>query len=520
MRKRVKLLAALLVACVTGAFAQFDANKTYVISNRNDANVFMQDNGTGIVAVGAFNGNSYWKFEATANADCYYVKNAVTGKYMQSTAGNGVEVETGNTPVEIHILLCYEEGEGMYGFASTDQSTHNFTNGTIGANWKDNGTVQGFAAVIGTNHRSFWKVVEYGGLLTSTGKPFYAGDAFLYNVETGYWLMNNNRQTIDWNSHAELDPIGFDFGLLPKNSNYGFQIDPKMGNNHSLNGGDDLFYMDTNRPITTWTFEPKTINGLTNGYTIKSGNVVLGASADKFLRNSTENSTWQVVTKEERLAITQAQYATASISNPVDLSWLIPGGQFNIVDERTNQLEGTDTIKAGAPFVSGQTQGNGVREIWNNQNGFDISYTLNGLPAGVYRFTVSGYYRDGDIGDIGSKHANGTEELRAKIYANNKEETLMSICDPERTSAGQGCTDKTGNYYVPNDRGNAAVATREGLYVNRPVKVVINEGQQLTIGIRKNGGAVNDWTILDYFKLQYLHFQIQGQQLAILFHTL
>ena len=163
MRRKL-LFAAILIASALGGnlYAQFNADKTYVISNRQDVNAYMQDNGTGIVAIGSINDHSYWRFEATGNADCYYVKNAVTGHYMQSTKTSGGAVATGATPLEICVKHCSAEdqnGDAMYGFASTDQGTYDFTSGTIGAN-RDDTRVQGYAAVAGTNHKSFWKVVE------------------------------------------------------------------------------------------------------------------------------------------------------------------------------------------------------------------------------------------------------------------------------------------------------------------------------------------------------------------------
>ena len=62
--RRTKLfnLAMLAVAWLAGgsALAQLDANKVYTIVNNNDANMFMQDNGTGGVDLSAENENSYW----------------------------------------------------------------------------------------------------------------------------------------------------------------------------------------------------------------------------------------------------------------------------------------------------------------------------------------------------------------------------------------------------------------------------------------------------------------------------
>lgn len=169
MKKYLRLFITMFLCLAAGmnVSAQFEAGKTYTIANHNDVNAFMQDKDVNVVAVDAMSSTAYWLFEATANTNCYYVKNAVTGLYMQSCSANQVEVALGSTPVEYYIELKSEEGDGMYGMASTDQATYNFTAGTIGANWKATqdtsygfGAVQGYAAVAGTNHRSFWKIVQ------------------------------------------------------------------------------------------------------------------------------------------------------------------------------------------------------------------------------------------------------------------------------------------------------------------------------------------------------------------------
>lgn len=513
----------LLASLVTNLFAQsFDESKLYTIESNNNAGKFMQDNGGGTIVAKAYNKNSFWRFIATGNEGCYYVQNATTGRYMQKTSEYEVAVKMGAEPVEIYIKNDPAKGSNVFGLASTDRDPHDFASDeTYGANYKAE-TVQGYSAALGARPNSFWKiaVIEPTLLYTSTGNEFITasvpgGDAYLLNVESGYWLVNNNRQTTDWNSHAELDALGFDVTLIARNG--GYQIDPKMGNNHSLNSSN--LYMDTGDNPTTWIFEPA--SGTENGYYIKSdANHYLHATPSpgfNIIHNDVaQRHTWKIVTKEERLAMTEAQCATASGSNPVDLTWLIPGSQFNIADERAMLLNGTSGITAGAAFVSGQTKGNGIREIWKNTTGYDINYTLTNLPAGVYRFTVSGFYRDGKASDIGGKHAGGTEELRAQYYANNKSLALMSICAPELTSAVKGCNLKSGNYYVPDNVGDAAIATREGLYVNQPLKVIVDNSGTLTIGVRKTGGVDDDWTILDYWKLQYFGPDNIAQYIALL----
>ncbi|MBQ8467549.1 MAG: FIVAR domain-containing protein [Prevotella sp.] len=493
-----------------GAFVgQTDGNGTVLLQQLgNEADVMAwEQNAGGIVGC-----NTSGELKLTLE-NCYN-----TGAISSARESGAVSGWLGN---DAKVINCYNMGsvlgENSESFArgNSIQTTNcfnvdawkdlpatpieDFTNGTVLAKLQEAAPYVWYSSAEEDGHPVLY-VTEWGAQQRTpyAGIAVQDGDFYLYNVETGYWLQNNNRQTVDWNSHAELDPVGYAFGL--KAIEGGWQIDPKMGNNHSLNAGN--LYMDTGDAMTTWTFEPVEAEGVSNAYTIKSGDVVLGASNDKFLQKTTNNSIWQIVTKEERLAVMQAEYPNAKGTAPVDLSWLIPGGDFNIAHETAMQLNGTTGIEAGAAFVSGQTQGNGVREIWNNATGYDINYTLNDLPDGIYRFTVSGYYRDGKTTDIGAKHKNGTEELRAIVYANDQEQPLMSVVAPERTASGQGCNVNTSGYFVPDNIGDAAIATREGIYVNTPIEVNLTGGT-LKIGVRKEGGADGDWTILDYFKVQY-----------------
>ena len=167
MRRTQLFSAALLaLAWLAGgtALAQLDAEKVYTIVNNNNANMFMQDNGTGGVDLGAENDNSYWKFVATANTDCYYIQNTVTGKYIQGYTSSEQEVATGDTGVE-YCVKADASGTyvGKYRMSCTANSPHDFSAGTLGLNWKTNGdvhTVQSFASVAEGNPRSAWTVTE------------------------------------------------------------------------------------------------------------------------------------------------------------------------------------------------------------------------------------------------------------------------------------------------------------------------------------------------------------------------
>ena len=180
----------------------FSTTKSYTILNRNaeNGNAYLQDNGNAdnVVAVDVISDDSYWQFEPTGNPNCFYVKNATTGKYLQSSNTNLQEVTLSSTPVEYYIEEKSAEGDGMYGLASTDQAVYDFTGGTIGLNWKsknDTGrtfdTGQGFAAVAGTNHRSFWRIVEKE---EAPDGPFPAGKKYSFsNFQDNNYYMKDGR---------------------------------------------------------------------------------------------------------------------------------------------------------------------------------------------------------------------------------------------------------------------------------------------------------------------------------------
>ena len=180
----------------------FSTTKSYTILNRNaeNGNAYLQDNSNtdNVVAVAPISDDSYWKFEPTGNPNCFYVKNATTGRYLQSSNTNLQEVKLSATPVEYYIEAKSAEGEGMYGLASTDQTTYDFTGGTIGLNWKsknDTGrlfdTGQGFAAVAGTNHRSFWRIAEKE---EAPDGPFPADRKYTFtNFQDNNYYMKDGR---------------------------------------------------------------------------------------------------------------------------------------------------------------------------------------------------------------------------------------------------------------------------------------------------------------------------------------
>lgn len=517
--KRKLLFAAIMIASALGSnlYAQFDAEKTYVISNRQDAAAYMQDNSTGIVAIGTLNGNSYWKFEATGNTDCYYVKNALTGKYMQSTKTSDQAVVIGTTPFEICVKHCSAEdlnGDAMYGFASTDQETYDFTSGTIGANRND-ARVQGYAAVAGTNHKSFWKVVEAEmpepTVITGLSSP-YAGvepaigtEYYLYNLKTGKWLGDNHVNTDgSWTSHGELGPRGRDIELKAGNADGRFQLNPKLGHNYSINGSN--LYMDTGDGVTNWIFTPVAVKGVTNCYKLTTpGGKAMGATSAGWSTSNPDDiaengNVWQLVSREQRLAAMQVGD---------DCSWLVLGGTFPIDDSHKGEeayrvWQGSygDNAIGG----DGHYHCNRVWELWGISSR-DVYQDII-VPNGKYKFKAQAIYVSTGGGDMNADRyneylADPTGNTKGVVYANNATTPMInvySLVTNEKVN-DKNTKEITSGVWAYNGTNEFSTNIFEGKGWTDEVEVEVKDGK-LRVGAKVEG-ATSAWMLLDNFTLTY-----------------
>ena len=140
---------------------------------------------------------------------------------------------------------------------------------------------------------------------TGNALPEESGTYYLYNVETGLWLQNNRKDRTSWTTRAQVDVHGLDF-IITKLEDGGYQIDPRFGHNHSLNGGDDFGYLDTGREVTPWEFIP-------SSYVPNSFEIVYGEESaiqveevtdeneniDYYFSSFGDYTTWQLVSKED-----------------------------------------------------------------------------------------------------------------------------------------------------------------------------------------------------------------------------
>ncbi|MBQ8466212.1 MAG: hypothetical protein IJ546_00785 [Prevotella sp.] len=354
---------------------------------------------------------------------------------------------------------------------------------------------------------------------------------YLYNVESGLWLQNNDRKANDWHTRGQLGTRGIDIQLNA--SGEGYKLNAKFGRG-SINR--DNYYLDNNDDHV-WVIEAKS-GSVSNAVTIKSDSKYLTAdsytagkpsnnlynvgepnTAQWYLNNpeNSTNGTWQIVTREERLA----KMVEVGATQPVDATWLIQGPDFANNDKRYDNWTRKGSWARGGDADGDWGRGSMIMESWNSGNDVEISQTLS-VANGKYALQLQGYYRDGMAGDntdyndrgctdeqtIEYRHDAGTEVIRAKFYANSSEADLRSIVDESHTSAktSPDCWNFTrlNQYYFPNDMQTAQRAMNlEKAYVNDVIEVSVTDGS-LKIGVKKTGSSAYDWVIIDNFKLTYL----------------
>ena len=238
------------------------------------------------------------------------------------------------------------------------------------------------------------------------------GDYYLYNVETGLWLGDNYTNTQRYTSRAELGKRGIDVAMTRKGS--GWQLDPKLGHNHSINAGN--LYMDTGDAVTVWNIS-KADGDTGNGVKITSGEYSLGADDSGLITNkATAGDIWQIVTRMERMAV---DTGNASEGSPADLSWAVYGATFPIADDRRMKWQGA----WGSNSVGGDDlyHCNRVWEMWGIK-WMEVYQELSGLPDGKYAVSAQAIYAS----HLDAFH-NGNEVTKGYVFADDERVPMVNV---------------------------------------------------------------------------------------------
>lgn len=145
-----------------------------------------------------------------------------------------------------------------------------------------------------------------------------------------------------------------------------------------------------------------------------------------------------------------------------------------------------------------------------NKETIDCYQDLVGLPEGIYRLSLQGFYRAGLEGPAYEAKVGGTEEsvLHAKLYVTTDGKTtttkMQSIFTGAPTTAlGVSGEIKLGSWWVPNTMSSAAAYFAAGYYNGNSIEVHVTNGQ-LRIGLKKSEYIRRDWLMIDNWKLEYL----------------
>lgn len=126
---------------------------------------------------------------------------------------------------------------------------------------------------------------------------------------------------------------------------------------------------------------------------------------------------------------------------------------------------------------------------------FDTYQILPNMPAGLYRLSWQGFYRNGNIANGYLRHTSGTEGT-AEVYANENAVDMLSLYDASAPYTYDP-------YTYPDNVTSANNAFQAGNY-QQSMEFTLNATTDLRIGLRNFVPTVQDWACVDNFSLIYM----------------
>lgn len=314
------------------------------------------------------------------------------------------------------------------------------------------------------------------------------GDYYLYNSESGLFIAAGGA----WDTQAIAAPSGLAFTFTGD-----YTLDSNISNGGTAHYLGSNLYCD-GQPYC-WTFAKTDVVDGHQAYTISNddGYIAAPATAGSTLTITADASSasaqWLLLTRADLIE----KMESGTVSNPIDVTFLIPGHNFGRNDARIGNW-------SGSPSRGGYAQSD-----WGDLNAekfnttFDVYQEVTGVPDGVYEISMQGYYRCGGYNDAAAKRTAGNEKLNALLYGNDKTLPLPSIFEGAGSSKKMEGDVSTTHGYIPNGQDGASYYIHDGLYATGPLRFTV-EGGSLRVGVRKSVAVANDWTLFDNFKLMYL----------------
>ncbi len=320
------------------------------------------------------------------------------------------------------------------------------------------------------------------------------------NVATGEYLKGGG----SWGTHLFAGKIGVPLKIIPSGAKYRLYS--------GINGG----YVNIGGFIdgTIDTYVDMDIKQIADGiFTISAiNNYLMKVDEETSLVDfygeeaSDTKAQWKIVNAELLQYVNEVNLHLATENNPVDATFMIPCADIENAHFPSNEAwiveENGTKIVWGIQTIDSEP----IMEVYRHlgvTNGFSVSQTIT-LPPGLYKLQVQGFYRDGYYDQAAIAHNNGTEEICASLFANEKSIPLKSIFSENRKKADKGFAVMSTAGYVPNSFTQAGYTFQQGAYENELMFIVEEGHEEVTIGIK---GTASDkpynWTAFDNFRLTY-----------------
>jgi hypothetical protein len=177
----------------------------------------------------------------------------------------------------------------------------------------------------------------------------------------------------------------------------------------------------------------------------------------------------------------------ASDNNPMDMTSFIVNPTFN--DNTAAGWQGAGTVNN--------------HEVEFYQKTFNMYQTISGLPAGKYRLRIKAFERP-KSNDAGAAFKAGTETIYARLYANTKGFTEVSVPFNSLYKHSYTGAGSVNGYVNTMTSAEIMFTNNTAGYYDLPLSdILIDEGQTLTIGAKTNFQQTGYWALFDNFSLEY-----------------
>ncbi len=239
---------------------------------------------------------------------------------------------------------------------------------------------------------------------------------------------------------------------------------------------------------------------------------IAAALADGFESNDEiEQYTSDLATGFTTYVISGVDMDSATEDNPVDITPALLNADFEGYDTENYTLIITLNKQTRTKSTNNH-QNNNTYECYNN-NSFNLSQTVKGLPTGYYRVRVQGFYRAGSNADnADSLLVDPTYGQNVLLMANTVGRPICNVLDglmtEDPTIDGEtSVTYGEADVYVANSMlsflSYVDLNADDESYYWTSADAGVTDGT-LTVGLRKDTHISSDWTIWNSFELLYL----------------